>query len=80
MVLPYNSLSLERGVYTVGGQLPAAAPAVSAFAGIFIISNAALGVGTLNFPEAFASSGGLTVSIPLLLVSHPECFNYSKAL
>ena len=50
-----------------GGQHPMVP--VSAFAGIFIISNAALGVGTLNFPEAFASSGGLAISIPLLVVS-----------
>ena len=40
----------------------------TAIAGIFIISNAALGAGTLAFPNAFAKSG-LILSFPLLGVS-----------
>ncbi|XP_063714763.1 sodium-coupled neutral amino acid transporter 7-like [Symsagittifera roscoffensis] len=46
---------------------------ISSFTAIFIITNAALGVGTLNFPEAFASSGGLMASIPILIFSGIMC-------
>ena len=40
----------------------------TALAGVFIISNAALGAGTLAFPQAFAKTG-LYLSLPILAVS-----------
>jgi amino acid permease len=41
----------------------------SLLTGIFLIINAALGAGLLNFPQAFDQAGGITTSIIVQAVS-----------
>ena len=41
---------------------------VSAFGAVFIVVNAALGAGLLNFPAAFYMAGGVTAGVVLQMV------------
>ena len=44
-------------------------PGSSWYAAVFIVVNAALGAGLLNFPQAFDQSGGIAVAIIIQAVS-----------
>lgn len=45
---------------------------VSSWAAVFIVVNAALGAGLLNFPAAFNMAGGVTAGVTLQMVSRSQ--------
>lgn len=45
---------------------------VSSMAAVFIVVNAALGAGLLNFPAAFNMAGGVTAGVMLQMVRRPQ--------
>lgn len=45
---------------------------VSSWAAVFIVVNAALGAGLLNFPAAFSLAGGVTAGVLLQMVRRPQ--------
>lgn len=52
----------------------------SAFGAVFIVVNAALGAGLLNFPAAFSMAGGVTAGVVLQMVRHTFRYNLDPGL
>ena len=49
---------------------------VPPYRAVFLIANAALGAGLLNFPEAYKKAGGLKTAITIQLVKYNKIFPF----
>ena len=65
----YGSINESKSTAVPSGSVYALPPGhVPAYRAVFLISNAALGAGLLNFPEAYMKAGGYKTAISIQLV------------